>query len=380
MSHLKLADWPPRTPDIEAAISESIRSGDWGRYFSNAHAELTRRLASLVNRKFVRLCSSGTAAVEMSLRAAAVKPGDEVIVCAFDYPGNVRCIEAVGATPVLVDAGEDGFSPTPRQIAQAAGPSVRAVIVSHLYGQLAEVAEIQNLCTERKWTLIEDACQSPGARIDPIAEIQGPTNSNLPAGSFGHLAVMSFGGSKPLTAGNGGAVLTDDPRFDARLKSLYDRPSDTFPLSALQAAVLLPQLDRLPLLNNRRCATTQWLTQFCQQRLPHWTPLSEVPHRDTVRCETRCFYKFAFLSRSPAHRQQIIAHANRLLVPLGEGFRSLHRLSDKRCRKPKPLVRSELLSNRLFVLDHQALMIEPHDYPALGAALSQVHDASCESS
>ena len=119
--------WPPDSSElnaeIQAAVSQLVDSGEWARYKS-PHQELVRKsLAELSGCEHVRLCGSGSAAVEIALRAAGVGPGDEVIVAAYDYGGNFRAIEAVGAKPVLVDVAPNSVTINAEQVAQFAnGP------------------------------------------------------------------------------------------------------------------------------------------------------------------------------------------------------------------------------------------------------------------
>ncbi len=356
------AIWPPQWPEIGSAIAATVASGDWGQYSSQAHSQLTPAIADLFQVEHVRLCPSGTAAIEMALRAANISTGDEVITAAFDYPGNLRCIEAVGATPSLADVASNGMCLTEPGVLAASSPATRAVIASHLYGHAADVGSIRRLCNDRGWLLVEDACQVPGMRLHEDSTWR-------PAGSFGHIAALSFGGSKPLTAGNGGALLTSDRRLIARLNSLYDRPSDTFPLAALQAAAILPQLPRLTDINSIRAATVTALHQQTHHHFPEWTIFAEL-----APSVVPCYYKLAILVASSKQRARLVTLAQQLGIPLGEGFRSLHRLSDRRCRKRTPLTRSAMLGDRLCVLDHRALMIDPGCHHQMIAALGELYD------
>ncbi len=364
--NFQIASWPPAGPEIAASVAAAMARGDWGSYVSLAHAELTEKVAEFFQVGFVRLCSSGTCAVEMALRAANVNSGDEVITSAMDYPGNVRCIEAVGGKPSLVDVAAGGVVIDIDQVMAAASPRTRAVIASHLFGQPAPVAKLRKLCDERGWILIEDACQVPGMKIDQDGEPRS-------AGSYGHLGTLSFGGSKPLTGGNGGAVLTDGVRFHSRLKMLYDRPSDTHPLSALQAAAILPQLEHLARLNSLRNATVSALCQVAATRFPTW----KLIHHQEPTTQS-CHYKLAILISAADTRSRVVDAAKAFGIPLGEGFRSLHRMSNNRCRKSTLLEHSIALGERLCVLDHRALMIDPSRHVELVDTLAAVHDSTCQ--
>jgi dTDP-4-amino-4,6-dideoxygalactose transaminase len=352
--------WPPQWPEIETAIERVIRSGDWGRYRTATHQNLEKRLCETFGAVAARLCCSGTAALEIALRSIQLGSGDEVILAAYDYPGNFRTIELLGARPVLVDVASDSPCIDPGQLEQAASGQVRAVVASHLYGRAAEMARLREVCDDRSWILVEDACQVPGMEID-----------GRPAGSFGHFATLSFGGSKLISAGNGGALLADSARLAARWGALLDRPGDVFPLAPLQAAVIEPQLERLDTLNRLRRETARFIEEQVNSLLSRWRWLSGA-------CDqaNQALYKVAWTAESDEHRDLIVAAGQQAGLPLGSGFRSMSRCSERRCRKPAATPRSDRLGERLFVLDHRALMIEPVRYGELADCLQQIHDCS----
>jgi dTDP-4-amino-4,6-dideoxygalactose transaminase len=394
--------WPPDWPSIKAAALAAIQSGEWGRYHSDLTKTLEKRLSSYLDSGPTRLCCSGTAALELALRGCKISNGDEVIMAAYDFPGNFRTVELLGAKPVLADVATPislnphssnprDISPTicPQQLDAAASPNVRAVIASHLHGSHAEMKRLRQTCDQNGWTLIEDACQAIGGRINGQA-----------SGSLGHLATLSFGGSKLVSAGSGGAIIANDQRLAARLSGLLDRPGDTFPLGPLQAAVIDPQLDRLDELTQTRSLTARFLREQVFPEMSDWE-LLHSPKTDTStavtkteNAETRvdrnprqtgqptyplstsnvpAFYKFCWLAPSREIRQQIIEHGTKRGLPLGEGFRSMSRCSSKRCRKPVPTPQSDILGERLVVMDQRALLITPQQYPELADALHGLH-------
>ncbi len=326
---LRIPTWPPQWPEIQASVVRSIRSGEWGNYLSQACQTLSDDLAGRYSSTHVRLCCSGSAAVEIALRAVGVGPGDEVILSALDYPGNFRTIELLGARPVLVDLAPDSVRLDRQQLEAAGSEKVKAVIVSHLFGVAADVLEIRKACDDHGWALIEDACQVPGMRIAGHAGGQAagltgsdpadsgpkdsvPVEADRPAGSVGHFGTLSFGGSKPLTAGNGGALLTSDPKLAARLGPLLDRPSDTMPLSPLQAAALRPQLDRLDEMNRHRRETVAFIETQVVPKLTRWQWLSP-----TDASVFPGYYKIAWAAHDEPHRQRIVGG------PRGSGCRSV---------------------------------------------------------
>ncbi|QDT05851.1 L-glutamine:2-deoxy-scyllo-inosose aminotransferase [Rubripirellula lacrimiformis] len=349
--NLTLPAWPPDWPEIRSAAAQCVASGDWGRYASKTVAQTTKRIAEFTGAGSVRMCCSGSAAVELGLRAAGVGPGDEVITAALDYPGNVRAIELLGGRPVLVDLADQSPCIDADGVEKAGSDSVKAVIASHLFGVPADIVRLKSICDDRGWVLIEDACQVAGMTIDGRS-----------AGTIGHVGVWSLGGSKLLSCGSGGVIFANDDRTAARLAPVMDRPSDAFGISPLAAAVLHPQLDRLAEMNTRRSQTA---VELRDQVFPH---LAGVTWYSGQRDES-AFYKVAFTVGSDQERLRVIDAAEAMGLPLGAGFRSLARTSPRRCRKPVSLDRSEMLGQRLVVLDHRALMIDPERRDELAAAI-----------
>ena len=90
--------WPPQLPEIMASLTVAFESAQWGKYDGASSKKLTESLSQLIGLDFVRLCSSGTIAVEIALAATGVQNGDEVVLAGYDFPGNFRAIEKVGAT------------------------------------------------------------------------------------------------------------------------------------------------------------------------------------------------------------------------------------------------------------------------------------------
>jgi len=245
--------------EIQASIERLFASGDWANYRSPVLEELKAEIAQQVGVSTVRLCSSGSLAIELALRGCGLREGDEVVCPALDYPGNIRAVRLLHGMPVVVDTAPGRWTIDVEQVAQAGTDRTRAVIVSHLYGEIADVDRLRSLCDERGWSLVEDACQMPGGRI-----------ANRILGSFGHVAAFSFGGSKPLTAGSGGAVVTSDPRIAQRITAYLDRPSDATALSPLQAAVLLPQWRRLDQLIAHQQSNLRRLIDETSPSTPRW--------------------------------------------------------------------------------------------------------------
>jgi perosamine synthetase len=351
--------WPPDWPEIRIAVDRCLDSGEWGQYHAEICQSLEKRLAAKWQASQVRLCCSGTAALEIALRAGRIGPGDEVIVAAFDYPGNFRTIELLNARPVLLDVETTSACLDLKQIEQATSAKVRAVVASHLCGVSADVQTLRQLCDDRGWLLIEDACQ-----------VIGMTINGRHAGSFGHFSTLSFGGSKLISAGSGGALVVNSERLAARLGGLLERPGDTFPISPLQAAVINPQLDRLAECNARRQETVAMIQSQLNSQLTGWKWLS-----GSQAGVEAAYYKVAWAAESQQQRHRIVTVAAELGLPIGEGFRSMSGCSERRCRKPVPTPNADELGERMFVLDQRALLLPKSAHDELAAALLALHAA-----
>ncbi|MDP7204343.1 MAG: aminotransferase class V-fold PLP-dependent enzyme, partial [Pirellulaceae bacterium] len=243
--------WPPQDDQVSEALAALAADGGWGQYNGPHVEQLSATLSALHGNHQVYCCCSGTIAVELALRGLQVGPGDEVILAGYDFPGNFRSIEAVGALPVVVDIEPGRWTIDPAGIQQAITPRTRALVVSHLHGGLAPMAELLSVVQPRGIPLVEDACQCPGAMID-----------GKPAGQHGDVGIMSFGGSKLLSAGRGGALLTPHEDVYQRVKIFAERGNDAFALSELQACVLGPQLEKLEQRNQHRQESVDHLLEL----------------------------------------------------------------------------------------------------------------------
>jgi len=182
---------------------------------------------------------------------------------------------------------------------------------------------------------------------------------------------VSFGGSKLLSAGNGGAVLMprngSASKLAAKLAAWCDRPSDAVPLSAIQAAVLLPQLSWLDSLNEIRARSAAALQQL------DWSFLGGRTLRELPGDVAPAHYKFAIEVEPDEDRGQALKRLHALSVPAGEGFRGTHGTSDRRSDKPVCLEQSRQRSERLIAIDHRVLL-DPGASGALQIASGVVTD------
>jgi len=213
--------------------------------------------------------ASGTDALELTLRAASIGPGDEVITVSHTAVATVCAIERAGATPVLVDVDPDTYTMNPAAAEAAITPRTKAIIPVHLYGHPADLSALVDLAARHHLLLIEDCAQAHGARYDGKL-----------VGTFGQMAAFSFYPTKNLGAlGDGGAVITNDAQYAARLKSLrnYGQASRyehvergiNSRLDEMQAALLAVKLKHLDEHNaERRNLAARYAQQLKDVTLP----------------------------------------------------------------------------------------------------------------
>ena len=356
--------WPFASEAIRNAVSEAMSDGSWGQY----DGRWTRQLIELLKHNFqtaeAMLCSSGTIAVELALRGAGVPQDSEVIQAGYDFPGNFRAIEAIGARPVLVDVVANGWVLCAEQLADALTPQTSAVIVSHLHGQIADLNQIQsvisehNLNSQQKVVTIEDACQVPGGQLH-----------GKPLGSFCDVSALSFGGSKLLSAGRGGAILTNRSDILQRAKIFAHRGNDAFPMCQLQAATLCPQFETLPEMTEVRHRKACGLIESTSS-------LDELVGLNQIVDETiPAYYKIPWLlkDRTPGwSRSELVNALKAEGLPVGEGFRGFLRRSPRRCRKTGTLVNSQIASQQTIVLHHPVLLESENTLELVAAAIHKV--------
>jgi len=356
--------WPKPDAAVEAAVAAALTSGDWGRYHGENTELAVEQLGAMHGLKHVQLCCSGTIGVELALRGLQVGPGDEVLLAGYDFPGNFRAIEATGAMPVLMDIDPTRWTLSPDRLEEAIGPKVKAAVVSHLHGGVADMQAICAAVQQHGVRVVEDVCQAPGALV------QGQI-----AGSWGDVAVLSFGGSKLLTAGRGGAVLSNDDQLMQRITIFRERGNDAFAMSELQAAVLPPQLSQLAQRNEQRQrAVARLLSRIAD--IECLTPVAPTPDSSGV------YYKLAFLYHvdrcGDVPRERFAAACRAEGVALDAGFRGFAGRSARRCRKPMNLPASRNAAESTLILHHPLLIEDDDTLDLAAAALHKVVCGLCE--
>ena len=354
-------DWPMPDPEVERVVADALRDGSWGRYESGHVEKLEAELARYHEIPFALTCASGTLAVEIALRSLPVGSGDEVIVAGYDYESNLLCVHAVGATPVLVDVAANNWNFDPNRIANAFGPKTKAILVSHLHGGLVPMAEVTAMAAAHGLRVIEDAAQATGAAIH-----------GRKAGTWGDVGILSFGGSKLLAAGRGGALLTRNAEIRQRIRVQLRRGVQQWAaLSEIQAAALLPQLAKLDERNARRAANVRRLLDLLKD-VPGFRPFSNaIPESQSA------FYKLGFQfdpAKFGISRDRFVSALRAEGVAFDNGFRAGHvgRSSD-RYRKGSDLIEAEHAQHGAVVLHHPVLLGGEPEIDEVACAVRKIY-------
>ncbi len=236
----------PLLGEIRAAIGRVVDSGKF--ILGPEVASLEREFADYCGAAHGIGVANGTDALTIALRAMGVGPGDEVIVPSFTFYASAEAIPPTGATPVFCDIDPATFCVTADTIRAALTPRTKAIVVVHLFGNVAPVAEIEALGVP----VLEDAAQAAGSRVLGA----GPEAVACRPGALGTAATWSFFPSKNLGCfGDGGMITTSSPEIAERARTLrfhgshdkvsYEQVGYNSRLDELQAAILRVQLPRL---------------------------------------------------------------------------------------------------------------------------------------
>lgn len=357
-------EWPGTDPEIRDVLLAMANDGSWGRYHGLHCQTLLKALQEFHAVPHCHLTCSGTAAVELALRACGVGQGDEVILSAYDFKANFVDVLAVGAIPVLIDVLPETPVIDVSKLESAFSPATRAILVSHLHGFHAPMKALTAIAQSRGLPVIEDACQNPGAFVDGRI-----------AGTWGDAGVLSFGGSKLLSAGRGGAILTSRSEIAQRLQLLTQRGNDAYPLSEMQAAVLLPQLRKLGVQNERRTLGVQHLRSLFSSE-DRIAPISNLGNSTAASMDRPAYYKLAFLIRdaiSSDRKKALVEDFHAASILLSQGFSALNRIHARsRFRASGELANAEDFASRVLTLHHPVLLQASETLDQLAERVRQI--------
>ncbi len=277
--------------DIQA-VTDVLRSG----YITcgpKVH-ELERKLCQITGAKYAVAVSNGTAALHLACMAIDLGPGDEIITTPITFAASANCALYCGAKPVFADINPLTYNISPASIRSCITPATKAIVAVDFTGQAVELDEIRDICQENNLILIEDAAHSIGTKYNG----QG-------VGSLADMTTFSFHPVKTVTAGEGGAITTNDETTYRKLLRLRAHgitresnemcnPSDApwyyeqvelgynYRMTDFQCALVSSQLDKLPAFSKRRKQIVeQYNAAF--KKIPEIIIQEEIPESDTTR-------------------------------------------------------------------------------------------------
>lgn len=318
--HTMMPEWPQYDDDEAKALLEVLNSGKWGSTSGDVVATFEREFASYQQAAYGICLSNGTLAIAAALRAAGVGIGDEVIVPPYTFIATASAALFVGAVPVFADVNPDTHLLDPAATEAAITERTKAVVVVHLAGRPADLDAFTALGRRHGLTIIEDAAQAHGAAY-----------KGRPVGAIGDLGTFSFQSSKNITAGEGGAVLTDNEQLAGALYSLvnvgrvpgggwyqHEAVGYNLRLTEFQAAILRVQLRRHPAVQEIRERNARLLTDL----LRDVDGIRLAPEDPAITAHGR----HLFMLRLPGHRDAALESlAAEGLTRASSGYVPLHR-------------------------------------------------------
>lgn len=298
------------------AVNEVLRSGVLAQ--GPKVAELEENFARYCGTKYAVAVNNGTAALHAALFAAGVAEGDEVITVPFSFIATVNPIIMLGAKPVLVDIDQDTYNIDTSQIEGVITKKTKAIIPVHLYGQPANMDEINAVAEKHNLVVIEDACQAIGA------EYKGKK-----AGSLGNMGCFSLYATKNIMCGEGGMITTDDAGFVEKMKQFrqhgmsgpyqYEGLGYNYRMTDLQAAIAIEQLKKVDGFNAKRQSNAQTLSDGLKD-------LKGILLPSVADARTHVYHQYTVLVESG--RDNVVARLKELDIIAGVYYpKPLHHVS-----------------------------------------------------
>lgn len=252
------------------------------------------KLCEITGARHAVLFSNGTAALHAMMAAAGISEGDEVITTPLTFAASANCSLYCGGRPVFADINPQTYNIDPDSIEKCITEKTKAVVAVDFTGQAVEIDRIRAICRKHDLYFIEDAAHSLGTKYNGKA-----------VGSLADMTEFSFHPVKTCTAGEGGAVTTDDDRLYkelllfrthgiTRIQDWMDKPTEggwyyqqvalgyNYRITDMQAALLSSQLDKLGMFAARRKALVKRYDEAFSE-MPEITVQKEIPESDTVR-------------------------------------------------------------------------------------------------
>ena len=257
----------PSITELEISyVNDAIANG-WGEKCYDYIHRFEKDFAQYQGTNHALATSSCTGAIHLALMALGVKADDEVIIPEITWIASAEPILYIGAKPVFVDVLEDTWCLDPQKVEEAITPKTKAIIVVHIYGNLCNMNEIMAIAKKHNLVVLEDAAEALGS------EYYGKK-----AGSIADAGVFSFHGTKTMTTGEGGILVTNNEAVYEKAKILNDHGRNAkdpenkmfwmrnygykYKISNLQAALGCAQISRIEELVNKKREIFNWYKEL----------------------------------------------------------------------------------------------------------------------
>ncbi|TMF35962.1 MAG: DegT/DnrJ/EryC1/StrS family aminotransferase [Chloroflexi bacterium] len=288
--------WPVFGKPEEDLLLEALRSGVWGSIDGTFVKQFEREFAAVHHAKHGVATVNATMGLSVAMKAVGVGPGDEVLVPPYTFIATASAALMLGAIPVFVDVDPETLLIDPARIDELVTPRTKAIVPVHHGGSPADMDGVMAAAGRHRLRVVEDAAQAHGASW-----------RGRPVGAIGDVGVFSFQSSKPVNAGEGGMMLTDDPELDELLWSYRNvgrrrggewyehvRLGWNLRMTEFQAAVLIGQLRRMPEQQAQRTKAAAELDSLMRQ-IPGVAPV-KVP--DGVTAHSWYTYHWRWLGEA----------------------------------------------------------------------------------
>ena len=318
--------WPQYDDNERRALNEVLESRVWWRTPGTKTLEFEKAFAEYHGARHGIAVTNGTAALEVTMAALDIGPGDEVIVPDFTFIATASAVLFANALPVFVDVDPETYCLDAELAEAAITPRTRAIIAVHMGGHPADLDRLALLAQKKGLHLIEDSAHAHGS------DWRGKK-----IGTFGKAGTFSFQSSKLMTAGEGGIIISSDDAFERQARSVHDcgrMPGEWFyshfiygsnyRLSEWQGAVLNVQLGRLEEQTLHRHRNGRLLDKL----------FAEIPGITAQKCDPRCTRngQYAYIFHVDARQfagistENFIAALNAEGIPTQASYPPLHEL------------------------------------------------------
>lgn len=312
--------WPVHDEREEQLLLEVLQSGNWSILSGGKVGEFNAKFSRFQGARYGVSVPNGTLALEMALEAMGIGPGDEVITTSYTFIATASAVLSMGAKPVFVDIDLATNNIDPARIEAAITPRTKAIMPVHIGGAPCDMDAIKDVADRHGLPIIEDACQAWGASW-----------RSRPVGSIGICGAFSFQESKNITAGEGGITVTSDRDLYDRLWAVHEVgrfPADSdrtgsmlgrdLRMTEWQGAILLAQLERLPIHNAKRHRSAMLLNEGLQE-------IAGLQPKAMDERTTGCSWHLYQMRYDPAQfggrsRESFVAALNAEGVPCSGGY------------------------------------------------------------